>query len=73
MDVALTVLYTDSKTVTSIYSKHNYTYTITMNVCDDNVGCNEVKNVMCFTTIPTLSCAAALAKQLHKTNQLHPR
>ena len=25
-----------------------------MNVCDDNVGCNEVKNVMCFTTIPTL-------------------
>ena len=54
MDVALTVLYTDSKTVTSIYSKHNYTYTITMNVCDDNVGCNEVKNVMCFTTIPTL-------------------
>ena len=26
----------------------------TMNVCDDNVGCNEVKNVMCFTTIPTL-------------------
>ena len=44
MDVALTVLYTDSKTVTS--SKHNYTYTVTMNVCDDNVGCNEVKNVM---------------------------
>ena len=27
---------------------------ITMNVCDDNVGCNEVKNVMCYTTIPTL-------------------
>ena len=47
----VTLLYTDSKTVTS---KHNYTYTITMNVCDDNVGCNEVKNVMCFTTIPTL-------------------
>ena len=46
------MLYTDSKTVTS--SKHNYTYTVTMNVCDDNVGCNEVKNVMCYTTIPTL-------------------
>ena len=52
MDVALTVLYTDSKTVTS--SKHNYTYTVTMNVCDDNVGCNEVKNVMCYATILTL-------------------
>ena len=48
------MLYTDSKTVTS--SKHNYkcTYTVTMNVCDDNVGCNEVKNVNCYTTIPTL-------------------
>ena len=32
----------------------DYTYTVTMNVCDDNVGCNEVKNVMCYTTIPTL-------------------
>ena len=25
-----------------------------MYVCDDNVGLNEVKNVMCYTTIPTL-------------------
>ena len=43
------MLYTDSKRVTS--SKHNYTYTVTMNVCDDNIGCNEVKNVMCYTTV----------------------
>ena len=62
MDVALTVLYTDSKTVTS--SKHNYTYTVTMNVCDDTVGCNEVKNVMCYTTIPTLCEGAAPSHEL---------
>ena len=23
-------------------------------IFDDNVGCSEVKNVMCYTTIPTL-------------------